>query len=306
MININNLWVEKYRPKTISDMVLSKENIEIIKRFESNNEVPNLLLVGKQGIGKTTLAKIIVNDILKCQYLYINASDENGIDTIRNKVVSFAKTKSIDGKIKIIILDECDGITMEAQKALRNTMEEYSNICRFVLTANFKHKIIQPLQSRCQEITLTLPIEDILKRTLLILKNECVVLTDENKVELAKFVKKYYPDFRKIINELQKNNGNIVSSTNNLNSIIKKTLEFTLHKKSQEARKFLIEHEDKFQGDYTLLLREIFNFLNDHSDFKLDKDKKRLLVIAEHLYRSGLVVDQEINFYSCLLTLENI
>ena len=138
----DSLWVEKYRPKTLGDIILSDDNLSIIEKYQTENEIPNLLFAGCQGVGKTTLAKILVNDVLECQYLYINASDENGIDTIRSKVTQFAQTRSLDGKIKVIILDECDGLSQDAQRALRNTMEEYAEITRFILTANYSHRII--------------------------------------------------------------------------------------------------------------------------------------------------------------------
>jgi len=160
-MNFSNLWIEKYRPKTLDDIILSDDTRNFILSCKDKKEIPNLLFSGIQGIGKTSLAKIIVNDILACQYLYINASDENGIDTIRNKVVGFSKTKSLDGNLKVIILDEVDGISLEAQKALRNTMEEYSFNTRFILTGNYKHKIINALISRCQELNLTPPLEGI-------------------------------------------------------------------------------------------------------------------------------------------------
>ena len=202
-MNFQNLWIEKYRPKVLGDIVLNSETRQIIDSFKLKSEIPNLLLIGIQGIGKTSLAKILVNDILNCQYLYINASDENGIDTIRNKVVGFAKTKSIDGNIKAIILDEVDGISLEAQKALRNTMEEFSSNTRFILTGNFKHKIIQALQSRCQELNMVPPIESIAKRVLQILKAENIKYSESHKKSLVNLIKKLYPDLRKIINELQ-------------------------------------------------------------------------------------------------------
>ena len=277
--------------------------------FKDKQEIPNLLLIGIQGIGKTSLAKIIVNDILGCQYLYINASDENGIDTIRNKVVSFSKTKSFDGGIKVIILDEVDGISLEAQKALRNTMEEYSANTRFILTGNYKHKIIQALQSRCQELNLIPPLEGMAKRVLTILRSESIKLDDAQKKDLVTLIKKLYPDFRKIINEIQKfsSSGSLTIPQLSINNdIIVKIAGFIKEKKSNIGRKYYIENEEKFQGDYTTLLRELFNFTNDALDFNNEKAKKALLVISEHLYRSSFVVDQEINFYSCIIALEGL
>lgn len=308
-MNFNNLWVEKYRPKSLSDIVLVEETRSIVNSFKDKKEIPNLLLIGIQGIGKTSLAKIIVNDILGCQYLYINASDENGIDTIRNKVVSFSKTKSFDGGIKVIILDEVDGISLEAQKALRNTMEEYSSNTRFILTGNYKHKIIQALQSRCQELNLIPPLEGIAKRVLTILRSENIKLDDAQKKDLVTLIKKLYPDFRKIINEIQKfsSSGSLAIPQLSINNdIVVKITGFIKEKKSNIGRKYYIENEEKFQGDYTTLLRELFNFTNDVLDFNNEKAKKALLVISEHLYRSSFVVDQEINFYSCIIALEGL
>ena len=162
--DFNSLWCEKYRPKKLEDFVITEKNLEIIESFKNKKQIPNLLFLGTPGIGKTTLAKIIVNSILQCQYLYINASDENGIDTIRTKVTGFAQTKSFDGNLKTIILDECDGLTMDGQRALRNTMEELSGFTRFILTANYRYKIIPALQSRCQSIDLTPPHDLVIKR----------------------------------------------------------------------------------------------------------------------------------------------
>jgi DNA polymerase III delta prime subunit len=308
-MNFNNLWIEKYRPKILDDIVLVDETRSIVQSFKDKKEIPNLLLIGIQGIGKTSLAKILVNSILECQYLYINASDENGIDTIRNKVVSFAKTKSFDGGIKVVILDEVDGISLEAQKALRNTMEEFANNTRFILTGNYKHKIIQALQSRCQELNLIPPIEGIARRALTILKNENIKLSDTQKKDLIVLVKKLYPDFRKIINEIQKFSvaGELhIPQLSINNDILIKIINNTRIKKSNLGRKYYIENEEKFQGDYTLLLRELFNHLNETCDFTNEKSKKALLTVSEHLYRSGFVVDQEINFYSCLIALEDL
>jgi len=198
----NNLWVEKYRPKTLNDLVLSESNR---KYFESiTDEIPNLLFVGTPGLGKTTLARILVEDVLKCQYLYINASDENGIDTIRSKVVGFSQTRSLDGKVKIVILDESDGITLDGQRALRNTMEEYSNNTRFILTANYKHKIIPAIQSRTQFFDLNPPFDDVVKRIVDIVKQQGIKIEDDQKANFVNVIKQNYPDIRKIINAIQK------------------------------------------------------------------------------------------------------
>ena len=198
----DNLFTEKYRPKTLTDLVLSNSNR---KYFDSiTDEIPNLLFVGTPGIGKTTLARILVNDILECQYLYINASDENGIDTIRSKVVGFAQTKSLDGKVKVVILDEADGITIDGQRALRNTMEEYSSGTRFILTANYKHKIIPAIQSRTQFFDLNPPFDTVLKLIVGIIKQEGIKITEDQRSNFVNVVKQNYPDIRKIINSVQK------------------------------------------------------------------------------------------------------
>jgi len=198
----NNLWVQKYRPSTLDEMVLSEENRKFFSSIK--DEIPNLLFVGTPGIGKTTIAKIIVQDILKCQYLYINASDENGIDTIRSKVSGFSQTKSIDGALKVVILDEADGITIDGQRALRNTMEEYSAFTRFILTANYKHKIIPAIQSRTQYFDLSPDIHSVVNRVLLILKKEKITIPSTEQVNLVRIIKDNFPDIRKIINTIQK------------------------------------------------------------------------------------------------------
>ncbi len=182
MIDFDKIWVEKYRPAKLDDIILDERTLNIVKEFK--NEIPNLLFVGNPGTGKTTLARVIVNDILGCNYLYINASDESGIDTIRHNITNFAQTKSFDGGVKVVILDEADGLTPQAQAALRNTMETFAKYCRFILTANYKHKIIPALQSRCQALDIKPVIELAVKRCYYILKNEKVKISDEQKKKL--------------------------------------------------------------------------------------------------------------------------
>ena len=302
--DFNSLWCEKYRPKTLSDFICSDIIKEQIGSFKDTEEIPNLLFIGTPGLGKTSLAKIIVNDILGCQYLYINASDENGIDTIRTKVTSFAQTKSIDGKVKVIILDEADGLSIDAQRVLRNTMEEFAKITRFILTANYKYRVIPALQSRCQSYDLTPPLEGVVKRCALILKHQNIELPTDQKVKFIEFIKANYPDLRKCINELQK-----YSLTGKLNLIDVKnddTLKLILSEIKKKniisLRKALIENEHMFNADYVSLLRNLFNYI-DNEEQNVETKKNFLLIIAEHIYRSRFVVDQEINCYTCLIQL---
>ena len=302
----NNLYVEKYRPTKLEDLVLSNSNR---KFFESvTDEIPNLLFVGTPGLGKTTLARILVNDILKCQYLYINASDENGIDTIRSKVVSFSQTMSLDGKLKVVILDEADGITIEGQRALRNTMEEYSSRTRFILTANYKHKIIPAIQSRTQFFDLIPPFDDVVKRIVTIVKQEGIKIEEDQKVNFVNVIKQNYPDIRKVINDIQKATikGNFaVDHSLDSKEIVEKINTNIQSKKVIELRKYLIENENEFQGDYHNLMKQYLNYVYDSN---IDDNKKRqfIVTLSEHMYKDVFVLDKEINAFACWVNLEKI
>lgn len=300
----DNLWVEKYRPKTLDELVLSDNNRSILNTCTLDVCIPNFLFSGKPGIGKTSLAKIIVNDILKCQYIYINASDENGIDTVRTKITNFSVTKSIDGNIKVVILDEVDGLTMDAQRALRNIMEEYTDYVRFVLTANFNHKVIPPVQSRCQSIDMTPTLDGFTKQCESILKKEQIKYTSDDLVKL----KPFYPDMRRAINEIQKQ-----SSTGTLQlhdeqsnkSFAANIIKLIQSGKSMKIRKSVIESEHVFAGDYISLLRSLFNAIEE-SNIPDIKKKECLLIVGEYIYRTAFVADQEINFYTCILAISKI
>ena len=306
MVDFDKIWVEKYRPHKLDDIILDERTLSIVKEFK--DEIPNLLFVGNPGTGKTTLARIIVNDILKCNYLYLNASDESGIDTIRHNITNFAQTKSFDGGVKVVILDEADGLTTQAQGALRNTMETYAKYCRFILTANYKHKIIPAVQSRCQSLDIKPVVELAVRRCYNILKNENIKVPEEQKKKFVQLVKRHFPDLRKTINELQKNIIDselcIVSVTGD-NELLEAVYKKIASKNSLEARRYLIENEDRFQGDYDTLLGNYLDFIYT-SNIDDIKKKEMIAIIADHLYKSVFVVDKEINAFACLVNLENV
>lgn len=302
-MDIKDIWVEKYRPQTLEDVVLTKEMRGYFETVKETGHLPNLLLVGNPGVGKTTLAKVVINDILKAQYLYINASDENGIDTIRTKVLNFAQTQSLFGTTKVIILDECDGLSLDAQKALRNSIEEYHDIARFVLTANYQHKIIPALQSRCHTFVLTPPKEEYVKRILHVINKEGVEI---DKPNLSELINRSYPDLRKCINSLQKyvisgKNSNVV---NGAETVIDKSLSLLKKKELYKVRKFIIENESSFSNDYDTLFKVLFDKLYSN-ELELSEEKNRdcMITASEYYYRNNIVIDKEINFYTCLIEL---
>ena len=305
MIDFKGIWCERYRPTKLDDLILDEGSLRVVSQFKE--EIPNLLFVGSPGTGKTTLARIIVNDILGCNFLYINASDESGIDTIRHNITNFAQTKSFDGKVKVVVLDEADGLTSQAQAALRNTMETYAKYCRFILTANYKHKIIPALQSRCQSIDLKPEIKQAAKRCFNILQQENVTVSDEQKKKFGQLVKRTFPDLRKTINELQKSvvDNELLIDSNGSDNELLKTIAQDIKEDSLKVRKYLIENEDRFQGDYDTLLANLLDYLYEQP---IDEFKKKQMIveIAEALYRSAFVIDKEIGAFACLIKLEQI
>jgi len=302
-MEITDIWVEKYRPTKLDDVVLSKDTRGYFDNIKQTGNLPNLLLVGSPGVGKTTLAKVIIGDILNSQYLYINASDENGIDTIRTKVLNFAQTQSIFGTTKVIILDECDGLSLDAQKALRNSIEEYHDIARFVLTANYQHKIIPALQSRCHVFQLTPPKQEYVKRVLQIVEKEELNIEQSY---LSELISKSYPDLRKCINSIQKYNisGNQINVVNAAENVIDSCLSFVKSNNIYKARKHVIENESAFSNDYDTLFKVLFDKLYTNK-LELSEQKNRdcMVTVSEYFYRNNIVIDKEINFFTCLIEL---
>lgn len=308
MSNIKNFWVEKYRPRALADIVLTDENSKIIDKFISNGEIPNLLLYGNPGTGKTTLAKILVKE-LDAEHLFLNCS-EVGIDTVRTTITQFSQTKSFNGKMKIVICDEMDSASSDAQRGLRNTMEENAGYCRYILTSNYITRIIQPLQSRCQSILLSPPIEGIVKRIGYILKNESIDIDSDNRTKLIKLVKRLYPDTRKCINEIQKfsiDNRLSLPDSDIADDFALDILNYILKNDVLSARKYVIERESNFNADYPVLLKSIFDGIsNGNLPITPLQKKMWLITVGEYMYRGNFVIDPEINFYCMLLALSEI
>lgn len=306
-MRLDGIWVEKYRPSKLDDLIASDEIKKKVKGFGKSKQIPNILLTSQPGTGKSSLAKIIVKDILDCDYLYINASDENGIDTIRDKVTHFAQTKSFDGNVKVIILEEADLLSFQAQGALRNTMETFAEFTRFILTANYKHKIIPALQSRCQQFNVDPDISNTVKRVIEILKAENIVVDTTQREPLKKLVTDCFPDIRKTINEIQKNciDGRLcISHTSSNSELHQLIVKYIFDKKTIQLRKYLIENEDLFNGDYDSLMTHLLDYIYSAHDIDEINKKVAIVTLADHIYKSVFVIDKEINAFACFLQIE--
>lgn len=304
----NSLWVERYRPQKLEELVLDSQIRSYFENLIKTGEIPHLLFCGGPGTGKTTLAKILVKE-LDAIYRYINASDERGIDAVREKIVPFAQTKSIDGKLKIVILDEVDGLTGDAQRALRNIIEEYSDNLRFILTANYKNRISSPIKSRTISFEIMPPHSEVTTRIVHIIKSEGITVDSEQKLLLREEIDKNYPDIRKIINQIQKyvKDGilNIVQDADIgvfARDVLKKMKEF---KNMTAVRQFIIQNETDFGSDYLTLLKGIFEEIYNMS---LEESKKAsaLVLIGDAMYKHQFVMDPEINSFCCIIQLQKI
>jgi len=299
--NNHTLWVEKYRPTTIDTYIGNEHLKSKVSVYLESGDLPHLLLFGKAGTGKTTLAKLLVKNI-ECDYMYINASDENNVDTVRTKVKNFASTVGFKD-LKIIILDECDYITPNAQAALRNLMETFSKHCRFILTCNFVERIIDPIQSRCQSFQIIPPSKsEVAKHIHDILISENVT---HEMDDLKVLIDSGYPDIRRIINASQRNvvNGKLKLDTT---SIIQNDYKLKLLKILKTQNK-----KDAFQNIRQLLLdnkitdfADLFRLLyDDVDDWGKGHLAECILIIARYELSDGQVVDKEINAMAMLIEL---
>lgn len=299
MNDIDNLiWIRKYRPKTINEIVLDDKIRNFFLQRKKDKKLNNILLVGKPGIGKSSLAKIIAEDIMGGQYIYINASEENGIDTIRTKVITFIQTKSFDGGRKIVLLDEADGLSRQAQESLRNIMEEYLHNASFILTANYSHKIIEPLKSRCQSFFIEYDKKKYLKHVLGICKKEGVKISSKKDIN---YIQSFYPDFRKVLNDIQKNlsDGVIVHRKLTDNNFAENLFSMILDKEDPKTvRRYIIENEDQFENDYSGLASKLFTIICE-SDIK--PKASALVSLGESIRHHPHVLDAEINLFTSIL-----
>ena len=282
-----NLWVEKYRPQTLEGYVGNEVIKNKVSDYLNQGSIQNLLLHGVAGTGKTTLAKLIANN-LNCDLLYINASDERGIDTIREKIIPFASSLGF-GDVKIIILDEADYITPQAQATLRNTMESFSETTRFILTCNYLERIISPLQSRCQTLEIKPPSkQDVAWRCVDICKEEKI---DIDNIALKTIVNAYYPDIRKIINTIQ---GSIVNHVVKLDeSSLKDDLnEQIIQALSNKAK--LSDIRQILADSGSREFDNLFKALYDNLDKFTSKEGEAILIIAKYQYEYTFVLEKEI------------
>ena len=299
------LWTEKYRPQTVSDCILPDRLKQPFQEYVNQKNIPNLLLSGGAGVGKTTIAKAMCNEI-GCDYMVINGSDESGIDVFRTKIKTYASSMSLMGGRKVIIIDEADYLNPNStQPALRNAIEEFASNCSFIFTCNFKNRIIEPLHSRCAVVDFTLKNGEkaqmagqFFKRIQTVLSNETVEYDDK---VIAELIKKHFPDFRRIINELQRYSqfGKIdVGVLNQIGDVaINDIVKFLKDKDFGSIRKWVASNDI----DAATLFRKLYDNLYD--TLKPQSIPQAVVILADYQYKNAFVADAEINTVACLTEL---
>jgi len=305
-MNTDFLWVEQYRPKTIDDCILPDSLKSLFLAFIKKGEISNMLFSGTAGIGKTTVAKALCEQ-MNCDWIMINGSEEGGIDVLRNKIKNFASTVSLSGGKKVVILDEADYLNPQStQPALRGFVEEFHKNCRFILTCNFKNRIIEPLHSRFSNIEFKVNPKDkpklasrLFERAIYILKEQNVDYEDKVLVEL---ITKHFPDFRKLINELQRYSVSGAIDAGILVNVSDENLKtLVTHLKNKEfsdMRKWVVNNLD---NDPVKIFRKIYDTL--YTNLEPSTIPHAVLIIADYQYKSAFVADQEINLVACLTEL---
>ena len=299
------LWTEKYRPQTVNDCILPERLKKPFEEYVKSQTIPHLLLSGGAGVGKTTIAKAMCNEI-NADYIIINGSDESGIDVFRTKIKNFASTMSFTGGRKVIIIDEADYLNPNStQPALRNAMEEFAGNCSFIFTCNFKNRIIDPLHSRCSVVDFTLRNEEKVQMAGLFFKRIHGILNQENvefdtKV-VAEVIKKHFPDFRRTINELQryakfgKIDSGILSQIGDVS--IQEVIKHLKEKDFGSLRKWVAMND----VDSATLFRKIYD--NLYEILQPQSIPQAVIILADYQYKQAFVADAEINLVACLTEL---
>ena len=297
------LWVEKYRPKTIEECVLPTALKETLLEFVSKGDLPNLILSGGPGVGKTTAAKAMLDE-LGLTYMFINGSEESGIDVLRTKIKNFASTVSLHGGRKYLILDEADYLNPQStQPALRGFIEEFHKNCGFILTCNYKNRLIPPLHSRCSVVDFTVPksekkelAEQFFRRVMNVLVVEDIKFEPK---AVAEVINKFFPDWRRVLNELQRYSvsgridAGILVDISEIN--IKELMQSMKQKEFTNVRKWIVNNID---NDPTRLFRRLYDNLYDYMDGS--SIPHVVVILGEYQYKAAFVADQEINMLACL------
>ena len=297
------LWVEKYRPRTIEDTVLPKNLKDTFAQIVAGGELPNMMFTGTAGVGKTTVAKALCNQ-LGLDYLIINGSEEGNIDTLRGKIKQFASSVSLQGGYKVVILDEADYLNAQStQPALRGFIEEFSNNCRFILTCNFKNRIIEPLHSRCSVIEFNLSKKDLPPLMAKFMTRAEIILKTENiqfeKPVLAELIMKYCPDWRRVLNELQRYSVSGSIDTGILVSLQEASMDSLMaNLKSKDFKTMRQWVANNIDVEPAALFRKIYDNMTDY--VKPQSIPQLVLILADYQYKNAFVADHELNFVACM------
>ena len=297
------LWVEKYRPTKIEDTILPESLKKTFQKIVTGGELPNMLFTGTAGLGKTTVARALCNE-LDCDYILINGSEEGNIDTLRTKIKQFASSVSLQGGYKVVILDEADYLNPQStQPALRGFIEEFSNNCRFILTCNFKNRIIEPLHSRCGVYEFNTSKKDMvdlcqnfMARCQLILSNEQTKYDDK---AIAELIMKFAPDWRRVLNELQRYSINGMIDSGILTNIKDKNYDDLFsHLKNKDFKKMRNWIVNNIDTDASAIFRAMYDRMSDK--VAPQSIPQLVLILADYQYKNAFVADHELNVVACL------